>query len=134
MRISNSQILSLQTCERRFYYEHILKLKPKQFPDAVEGGLFGHEMFEVFFKAMQQEKDFDECAKELNPLLEGAITHTELLKLYRHVLAFGAYAFQQDWKIVACEESVLFEIEEGLEFAYTPDLIIEWTSGTKKGK
>src|SRR6266496_3233318 len=120
MKISNSQIMSLQTCERRFYYEHILKLKPKQFPEAVEGGLFGHEMFEVFFKAMQQGFSYDECAKELNPIIEKNLNNLELLSRYRHVLAFGAYAFQQEWEVVSCEESVLFEIEEGLEFAYTP--------------
>jgi len=133
MKISNSQIMSLQTCERRFYYEHILKLKPIKFPDAVDGGIFGHGLFEHFFKAMQQGVNYDEAVTALNPVIEANLHNTELLKLYRHVLAFGAYAYQQEWKVASAEESVLFEVEEGLEFAYTPDLIVEWTAGLKRG-
>ena len=131
-KVSNSQIMSLQTCERRFYYEHILKIKPREFPVNVRRGIFGHELAECFFKAMQAGLSYEECVDSMQLLIMDNLTDAELLKAYRLVCAFGAYAFQAGWKIIQVEENSLLEVEAN-EFAYTPDLIIEWTKGPKRG-
>lgn len=133
MKISNSQIGSLQTCERRFYYEHIMKIKPLDYPVAMERGIFGHDLCKAFFKAMQEGKSYEECCEAVNVVLLTGLDNPELLKAYRLVLAYGAYAFQQPWKIIEVEQNRLHPVNEEDEFAYTPDLIFEWTEGVKRG-
>lgn len=134
MKISNSQIMSWQKCEKRFYYEHILRIKPLTYPEAMENGISGHSMMEIVFKAMLEGKDYDACVEELNPFVSELIaTNPARLKVYRHVLAFLAYVFQQGWKPVYVEENMLAPVAEH-EFAFTPDIIFEWTSGPKRGK
>lgn len=138
MKISNSQIQSFQKCEKRFYFEHILKLKPLTYPEAMEKGIFGHRMMEYFFKAMQEGKSYEDCCSAINPLIEEAQGEGafELLKVYKHVLAFGYYAFQQEWRVVSVEESrlaPLAEYDNEHEYAFTTDVIFEWTVGPKRG-
>ena len=56
------------------------------------------------------------------------------MMVYRHVIAFGAYAFQQKWKIVYSEvNSVEPTGIEDVEFAYTPDILAEFTEGPHRG-
>lgn len=130
MKISNSQILSLQKCERRFYYEHVLKLRPIEYPAPMELGIAGHAEMEVFFKTMATGATYDECVEALNPLLMSG--DMNLLSAYRHVLAFGAYAFDL-WEPVHVEES--FFVPTGNNtFVFTPDLIARWKMGIHRGQ
>lgn len=138
MKISNSQIQTFQKCNKRFYFEHILKLKPKSYPEAMEKGLFGHEMMEAFFKRMMEGGSYEECVEAISPLLTEKVMFTDKVSVYRHVLAFGAWVFSQPWRPVQVEESCLVPVDseliDELEFAFTIDIIFEWTMGPKKGR
>jgi hypothetical protein len=135
MKISNSQVLSLNKCEKRYDFEHVQTLKPLSYPEPMMRGLMGHDMMEAFFRTMAEGKSYEDCAKAINPLLEEATKtgQTELLNVYRHVLAFGAYAFAEEWKIVLCEEGQHWMVNENIEFVFKPDLVIEFTKGPRRG-
>lgn len=133
MIVSNSQIMSLQTCEMRFYYEHNDTLRPKEFPINVARGIFGHELAEAFFKKMQAGGTYEECVDAVNPVLLKGMSDPELLKAYRLVIAFGAWVFEQPFTVVEVETNHMWKIN-GDTYAYTPDLIFEWNSGPKKGR
>lgn len=141
MKVSNSMMQSAQKCEKRFEFEHIYKIRPKNYPEAMERGIGGHVFMEEFFLAMQAGKTYEECVEAVNLVLPQFIGHPAQM-VYRHVLAYGAYAFQQEWKVVSVELSHLHPMgimierwgaEEELEFAFTADVIFEWTSGPRKG-
>lgn len=133
MIVSNSQIQSLQMCEKRFYFEHNDTLRPNEFPINVERGIFGHEMFEAFFKAMQEGMSYEDCVTAVNPVLLTGMSDPELLKAYRLVIAFGAWIFNQDFKVIECEVNRTYPVGDDV-FGYTPDLILEWTKGPKRGR
>lgn len=139
MIISNSDISSMQRCERRFYYERYLELRPKEYPEPMEVGTFGHYMMEDFFNAVLDGAEYEEACRAVTPRLNSAIAESTPLalaktKVYRHVLAFGSYYFQQPWRAVATEESQTVPVAEDIEFGFTPDLRLEWTMGPKKGR
>lgn len=133
MIISNSQIMSLQICERRFYFEHNHTLRPVEYPINVERGIFGHEMMEAFFTKMKEGGTYEECVDAVNPVLMSGMGNIELLKAYRLVIAFGAWLFNQDYRIVECEVNHKYPVGDN-EYAYTPDLILEWSKGPKRGR
>lgn len=141
MKVSNSMILSLQQCPKRFEYEHVYQIRPKDYPEAMQRGIEGHELMEAFFNKMKEGGTFEECVEATNLELPRFIGRPGQA-VYRHILAFGAHVFQQGWKVVEVEQSRLYPLDvfvsrngvlEELEFAYTPDLMLEWTSGPKKG-
>lgn len=134
-KVSNSQIMDWQKCQKRFYFSQILKLRPKELPVAMSKGLGGHSLFETFFKAMQLGHSYEECISACDSVLvELARTNPAGLDVYRHVLAFGGFAFQQAWSIEHVEEIMMWEIGEGKTFVFTPDLVYRATTGPLKGK
>jgi hypothetical protein len=135
MKISNSQIMDWQKCPRRFYYAQILKLRPKDYPPALQRGLAGHALMEAFFKRALEGGDYDECVAATNPILaDPTVLHQGGMDIYRHVLAYGAYFFSLPLKVRSVEINYLIETFDGNQFAFTPDLIAEWTSGPKRGQ
>ena len=126
--------MDYQKCPKRFYFAQILKLKPKEYPPAMERGITGHRFFEAFFKCMMEGGDYDDCVAAINPLLEDPEVYAKGgMEIYRHVLAYGAYYFSRPWKPIEVETNHIYEVEDGLEFAFTPDLLSEWLSGPKRG-
>lgn len=145
MKISNSQMVDFAKCERRFKYAQIDKLRPKQYPEAMQRGIDGHELFEAFFKCMQQGGTYEDCVMATNSivekLLQGGANHPSLL-IYRHVLAFGAYCFQMEYEVVSVEENRLAPTDvvyywkdefDEIEFAFTIDVVFRHTRGPRRG-
>lgn len=141
MKVSNSMILSLQQCEKRFEYEHVYRIRPKKYPEAMERGIGGHELMDAFFSCMRDGGTYDDCVEAVNKVLPQFIG-TPTQEVYRHILAFGAYCFQQEFKVLEVERNQMHPLfaevlrngaYEDLDFAYTPDLLLEWTKGPKRG-
>lgn len=140
MIVSHSNMKSHQKCEMKFYFDVKLSLRPKAWPEPVEKGIFGHDLLEEFFKARLQGMSYDEAASHITKYLGNrlAADSTNLIlldssRVLRHVLAFGAYVDNQPWKIVDVEANDNWPIDDEADFGFTPDLILEWTSGPKRG-
>lgn len=144
MKISNSMMVSADKCEKRFEFEHVYQIRPKEYPEAMSRGIAGHELMEAFYKCMQEGGTYEECVEACNTALASVMLQTpSVTEIYRHVLAFGAYVFQQGWMPVSVEVNNLHDMEmqvtrhgeqEDIEFAYTADVIFEFTSGPRKGR
>lgn len=144
MKISNSMMVSAGKCEKRFEFEHVYQIRPKEYPEAMSRGIAGHELMEAFYLKMQEGGTYEECLEATNVALANVMLKTpSVTEIYRHVLAFGAYVFQQEWKPVSVEVNHLHPMgifvkrngeEEELEFAYTADVIFEFTTGPRKGR
>lgn len=134
MIISNSDIDQFQQCERKFYYSRVLELIPLELPMPMQIGTFGHTMMEEFFKVILAGGSYEDASLSAGQCLIDVIDNPMMGKVYRHVLAFGAYFLNQPWKVVALEEKGSFPVTDDLEFGFTPDLIIEFTEGPLKGQ
>jgi hypothetical protein len=135
MKISNTQISDAQTCETRFFFAQVRKLRPKQMPTNMQRGLDGHEMFEAAFKKYMEGADFEECSAAVEPIAAKltAQGNYESLKAYRYVLALVARAFQEEWEIISVEEHQSYPITSEDNYVYTPDLVFRHTQGVKRG-
>lgn len=151
--ISNSNIESFQKCNRMFYYAVVLGLRPRVLPDFIKRGSFGHACMEVGFQTIMDggsDQDASEAiaAGPLRELMEsGDPDAPEMMKVYRHVITFISWSQSDEvaWRPVALEDVGMWNLtkniegnkelhEEDLLFAYTPDLIIEFTRGLYKGQ
>jgi len=99
----------------------------------LDKGIFGHRLLEEFFKAKQQGYSYEECVGEVNKYLEDNLHNVEHFSIYRHVLAFGAYAFEMEWRVISVEESLTTPVATDDEFAFTPDVVFQWTRGPRNG-
>lgn len=137
MIISHSNLKTFYDCEMKAYFSIKLNLRPKNWPDPIQKGFVGHEFMEAAFEAVLQGADYDEVVEILNNKLSRfLVEHPNFLQftdVYRHVLAFVGYYFQQPWKIVATEVNDNWPVDDDATFGFTPDLILEWTRGPKKG-
>lgn len=138
MKISNSQIMDFQKCPRRFYYAQKLRLRPRDYPEPLQRGLDGHNMFEAYFNKMKAGGTESECIEAANDVLNLLIMAGRpgfAMEIYRHVIAFGAHAHEMPWEIVEVEHNYFYDLpDEDLTFCFTPDLIIRWTKGLYKGQ
>ena len=153
--IAVTDIETAQKCERMFYYARILRLRPKQLFPWLKRGSFGHDCMETGFQVIidggtEQEAAEVIAAGPLQRLLDSGDPDTaEMMKVYRHVITFISFT-QTDkinWRPVALEDTGMWNLDKKVEhvkiegesiddlvFAYTPDLIIEFTQGLYKGQ
>lgn len=137
-----------------FYYAVVKGLRPRVLPDFLKRGSFGHECMEVGFQCIMDGGSVEEASQliavgPLQKLMEsGDPDAPEMMKVYRHVITFIAWSQSEEvgWKPVALEDVGMWNIsnqahttkdqvtESDLVFAYTPDLIIEFTKGLYKGQ
>ena len=133
MIISNSDIVSMNKCEYRWYYERYKNLMPIDgYPSVMSDGTFGHKLMEEAFTILMNGGTFEEAAQAAGQIaMTGAPSE---MKLYKHVLAFVQYAIDQGWKPVEIEEKGNHPINSNIEFGFTPDLVIEFTKGPWRGQ
>jgi hypothetical protein len=155
MIVSNSDIETAQKCERMFYYARILRLRPKQLFPWLKRGTFGHTCMETGFQVIIDGGSAQDAAEVIaagplqNLINSDDPDAPEMMKVYRHVITFISFT-QSDkvnWKPVALEDTGMWNLTkqeehikvegeklDDLIFAYTPDLIIEFTNGLYKGQ
>lgn len=153
--VSNSDIETYQKCERMYYYSRVMRLRPRQLSPWLKRGTFGHTCMEEGFKVIlnggtTQEASEVIAAGPLQELMESGDPDTaEMMKVYRHVITFIEFSQREDvhWRPVALEDTGMWNLSSNTEhtkvegeevddfvFAYTPDLIIEFTHGLYKGQ
>lgn len=134
MKISNSQMQTLQTCERKFLYSHVWDLRPPHLPEPMERGLDGHELLETAFKAMLAGATALEAIKAMDDvLIRIADTNIHSLKIYRHVVALVEHVASEQWVPIHIEQNFSIEMENDNRFVFTPDAIFQFTSGPNRG-
>lgn len=153
--ISNSNIETFQKCERMFYYAVVKGLRPRVLPDFIKRGSFGHECMEVGFQTIMDGGSPEDASQVIaeGPLMKlmesGDPDTAEMMKVYRHVITFISWTQSDEvaWRPVALEDVGMWNFtrethivdkadldDSELIFAYTPDLIIEFTRGLYKGQ
>jgi inactivated superfamily I helicase/RecB family exonuclease len=134
---SATRLKTFLTCKRKYYYNYVLNLQPKE-EDELNEGLFLHKLLEHLFK----EKDFFDSEAEmksnidrlLDQLLEttnAKIAYSKLLwkaKLEKFIKS-QVYHFKAGWRVVAREQQIIGSIG-GINFKGVVDRIDQDVAGT----
>jgi len=157
--ISNSNIYTFQKCEKMFEYAVIRNLTPKEMPVFIQRGSFGHECAEAGINVLIAGGSLEDATTAaygvLHELMESGNPLTgEIMGVFKHVNAFLHYLVRDaTFRPVATESTGMWNItkemsmpaddkswqdspvyDEDRIFGYTPDLIIEFTTGRFKGQ
>lgn len=135
--VSHSNMKTFANCQMKFYFSVKLNLRPKEWPEPIARGFFGHDLMKVAFTAILNGADYDEAVAAANAELEKKLQENPqavvLSNIYRNVLAFVGYYFTQPWETVHVEQNENWAINDDVTFGFTPDLVLRWTKGPKAG-
>ncbi|CAA6799183.1 MAG: FIG00388203: hypothetical protein [uncultured Sulfurovum sp.] len=134
---SATRLKTFLTCKRKYYYNYILNLKPKE-EDELNEGRFLHKLLEhlfkekTFFESREQMKsDIDRLLDQLLETNSPKIAYSKLLwkaKLEKFIDA-QLYHFKAGWRVAAREEQIIGAIG-GINFKGVVDRIDQDSTGT----
>lgn len=139
LTIGNSETTTFLKCERRHYYEYILKRTPKKHSGPLAIGILGHEALMLYYIAKQQNATEEEAQRKAflhtSQAAMGDPAYIETSMTVRKSLEWYFKSCQDDsFKIICIESSFHTKIAEDLNYGMRLDLLVEFTEGRFKGQ
>lgn len=148
--VSNSELNSFRTCKQQHLYAHGQKIAPRRRSDALEKGIIGHEVLEIFFKSLQAGQGYLAAAAEANAHIDALITAVVtngsdaddlnlLADLRKRLVEYMTEEvvlqdFMAQWEIVLVEEVLSMGLPNGITYSMRLDLLLRGKIGPYKGK
>lgn len=145
--ISNSDVNSYSTCERRHYYAFRERLAPtmKTQSVALTRGIVGHEALEVYYGHKQTGMSKEYCVDSALAVISSRIEDTpeftkEFTQLKELIRKYADYYWHEPWRILEIEKQHEFDLSlleksiEGVKFGMRLDLLVEAIAGPNKGR
>lgn len=137
MIISNSEVETFQKCQRKHWYAYGLNLAPKTKTLPLRSGILGHSVLEKYYMAKRAELTHEECIQEGMGVLAAYMLHPDV-EVYSIVLQrfleYAEYYKHEPFRVLDVEGTYTTPLENGIEYALTLDLLVEYTQGEWKGK
>jgi hypothetical protein len=132
MIISNSDIGTFQTCQKKFFFAKTLGLQSAVLDEPLRMGLRGHKMLQ---KALENPADPMEAMQKV-ALQAVQEQDPESARILRNDWAVYEWMKEQGYEPVEIEKARFVELTHlyGITFAFTPDVILMGTRGPMKGK
>lgn len=140
MLISNSEVSTFQTCERKHYYAFREALKPqKGHGVALTRGIVGHEVFEAFYASKMHGERHEDCigfAKEVldNNIRKYSEYAKELGQLHSILVRYADFYRNEPWKVLEVEDLHSLRLDAEIDYGLRLDLLVEVTAGREKGQ
>lgn len=143
MRISNSEVNTYLECKRKHYYSYVLGLKSVNAGFALNHGNIGHDVWAFYYKTWSETNKDNAEDVAVARLLELSIEYKkkEYVKgtkainmVMRRFDEYTKFYAKERFKVLGVEETFVVKIPGGNDFAFTVDLLIEYTSGPYKGE
>lgn len=150
IRISNSEGLAYGSCETKWMFAHHpeFKLEPKYQSLALTRGLVGHEVLEVFFKAIKKEIPVDEAKILANKRLIEILTEAMISDIPNKIVACNElipiineyfssallFEFLDSIEILGVEIGFEIPLYDGMILPGRIDLLVRYTKGRYKGE
>lgn len=144
MLISNSEIKTFQTCQRRHYYSFRESLAPdsKNLSKALTRGIVGHEALEEYYRAKRQGNNKAWCTDVLLHVIDQSLSKyaeftKELTQLKDVLKRYVDCYWDEPWKVLEVEksyETLLDNSRVDLKYGMRLDLLVEITAGKDKGQ
>lgn len=132
MLISNSEVRSFQSCQRKHYYSFRERLAPKEgYSVAVTRGVAGHDALAEFYLQKQVGESKEKCLVEAMRVLDGYYVDypdmwTEFGQLKRVLTRYADYYWDENWEPIEIERQheMFLDNRTDLSFGMRLDLLV----------
>lgn len=136
--ISNTEVTTRNTCERRHYYEFILDLEPRLFNLSLYRGIAGHAALEAYYK---EDRNLDAAFDVLNNIYidtvmsyPGEYEHQKAIEALKPLIEKYHYHYGGDcFEVLEVEKAHVIEMAPGVAIGSRLDLLIQFTKGPYRG-
>lgn len=141
MLISNSEVSTFQTCQRKHYYSFREALKPREgHSKALTRGIVGHEALERYYNSKKNGEKRADCEHIMKQTIDeftDKYPHyaKELQQLKQILTQYVDFYWAEPWRILEVESlHSTFLDNSTVEYGLRLDLLVEVTSGREKGQ
>lgn len=137
MIISNSEVETFQKCQRKHWYAYGLNLTPREKSLPLRSGILGHSVLEKYYRAKRAELSHDECVQDGLSVLSAYMLHPDVdvySIVLKRFLEYAEHYKNEPFRVLDVEGTYTTPLDNGIEYALTLDLLVEYTSGEWKGK
>jgi hypothetical protein len=135
--ISNSEVETFQKCQRKHWYAYGLNLAPREKALPLRSGILGHSVLEKYYRAKRAELSHDECVQEGLSVLAAYMLHPDV-EVYsivlKRFLEYAEHYKHEPFRVLDVEGIYTMPLDNGIEYALTLDLLVEYISGQYKGQ
>jgi len=141
--ISNSEVMCYAKCRRKHYYEFLERLTPVTQGEALFRGIAGHELLDIYYRNIKNGVSLDMAERAALMALDTdialAVSRDDfdsvniMVGLKDTIISYFGYAQNDDWEILAVEESFIQEFD-GMLIGMRLDLLIMPRSGQFRGQ
>lgn len=141
--ISNSEVMCFAKCHRKHYYEFLERLTPVTQGEALFRGIAGHELLELYYKAIMEGESVARAERIALNALDADIGRAfaasdfdaanVMTGLKDTMISYFGYAQDDDWEILAVEESYLQRYDD-IIIGMRLDLLIRPRTGQFRGQ
>ena len=139
--ISNSEVNTFLSCERKHYYAHGMNIAPKSYGTSLTRGIIGHEALAEYFQAIKDADTQDQAKSKALRIIDGYAAYggdMEMLGGLRTLvdiyLTNRAPEQLKLWRIVEVEKYYELPVTDRLSYGMRLDLMIQWLSGRRMGE
>lgn len=126
--ISNSEVSTWLTCERKYYYNFDLNLAPKKYGQSLSRGLAGHKVLETFYRSLKDNSNYDkavaagqECLAQM--MQEGYYDLEILVDIARITERYWTFAKKDNWEILAVEAKHAIDLTDEYDYTMRIDVL-----------
>lgn len=128
--ISNTEVSTFNTCERRWFYAHYIRLMPIKFSQSLSRGLLGHEALAAYYNTLLQGGSEEEAKKaSTTVLMVEAIRSDSDMEMIDHLrLLLNRYyqwakEFINSFEIIEVEKSYILPLTSQYAYGMRLDLL-----------
>src|SRR5215216_3931976 len=139
--VSYSEVFKKQTCDRQYFYRFVLGRKPVVESEAIDTGVKGHSLIQIFYEAMRDGKTKDEALAVVRLKAQKIIKEAEVpdFNLLKALTLIENYVKENEFKVEALliENRFLLPASkltddpffENVQIGFTPDVVFQRTGG-----
>jgi len=125
--ISNSEVTTWVTCQRRYYYTYDLKLRPKVYSAPLSRGLIGHEVLQAYYSALQSGASKSaaiQVAKSVMQTYGNSADFDLVFELSAILDNYWNMVDDSDWEILGVENQHELDLGWGANYVMRYDLLV----------
>jgi hypothetical protein len=130
--ISNSEVASWLQCTRKYYYEYVLNLEPKQFSEVINKGILIHSVLEGYYAGKAQGLNEADCRNEaMEPLIFAGMQGADMKDItdIRALVDgyFDKYCVEDNdrYEVVSIETKYALPLSDDYSLVGTLDLLLK---------
>lgn len=135
--ISNSEVTDYLKCKRKFYYAHILKIKPKSYSKSLTRGIIGHEALAAYYERLRETHNYEVSKTAAMQVLSGYLmSDPEMIQGLMSLISEYSDAHQDldEFEILEVEKSYRMPLGDDLDYAMRLDLLVKYHHGPYAGE